>query len=80
MSIYRGTSLIRNRPTLAPYSGFVSRALWWSQRGGGVLMSEALLYHTADFKGISRITHRENLYRVASLIRNTHPLWITVWS
>ena len=27
---YRGTSLIRNRPTLAPYSRFMSRALWWS--------------------------------------------------
>ena len=27
---YWGTSLIRNRPTLAPYSRFVSRALWWS--------------------------------------------------
>ena len=27
---YRGTSLIRNRPTLAPYSRVMSRALWWS--------------------------------------------------
>jgi len=27
---YRGTSLIRNCPTLAPYSRFMSRALWWS--------------------------------------------------
>jgi len=27
---HRGTSLIRNRPTPAPYSRFMSRALWWS--------------------------------------------------
>ena len=27
---YRGTSLIRNHPTLAPFSRFVSRALWLS--------------------------------------------------
>ena len=26
----RGTSLIRNRPTPAPYSTYMSRALWWS--------------------------------------------------
>ena len=38
--IYRGTSLIRNRLTLASYSRFVSRALWWSYRGGLLLMSE----------------------------------------
>jgi len=30
VSVYRGTSLIRNRPTLAPHSRFMSRALWWS--------------------------------------------------
>jgi len=29
-AMYRGTSLIRNRPTLAPGSRFMSRALWWS--------------------------------------------------
>jgi len=28
--IYRGTSLIRNRPTLGPYSRPMSRALWLS--------------------------------------------------
>ena len=27
---YRGTSLIRNRPILAPYSRCMSRDLWWS--------------------------------------------------
>ena len=41
---YRGTSLIRNRPTLAPYSRFMSRALWWSLGGWLVLMSEVPLY------------------------------------
>ena len=27
---YRGTSLIRNRPTLALYNRLMSRALWWT--------------------------------------------------
>ena len=27
---YRGASLIRNRPTLGPYSRPTPRALWWS--------------------------------------------------
>ena len=26
---YRGTSLTRKRPILAPYNRFMSRALWW---------------------------------------------------
>ena len=34
---YRGTSLMRNRPSLTFYSGFMSRALWWSWGGGGSL-------------------------------------------
>ena len=42
-SLYRVTSLIRNRPTLAPYSRFVARALWWSWGGGRFLMSEVPL-------------------------------------
>ena len=28
--VHRGTSLIRNSPTLAPYSRPMPRALWWS--------------------------------------------------
>ena len=28
--LYRGTSLVRNNPSLGPYSRIVSRALWWS--------------------------------------------------
>ena len=28
-SAYRGTSLIRNRPPLEPYSRTMPRALWW---------------------------------------------------
>ena len=27
---HRGTSLIRNRPPLAPYSRTLHRSLWWS--------------------------------------------------
>ena len=30
LSLYRGTSLIRNRHTLGPYSRPTPRALWWS--------------------------------------------------
>jgi len=41
---YMGTSLIRNRPTLAPYSRFMGRDLWWSRGGGRFLMSEVPLY------------------------------------
>ena len=37
---YRGTSLIRNRPLLGPYSRTMSGGLWWPYGGGGVLMSE----------------------------------------
>ena len=29
-SVYRGTSLKRNNPSLGPYSRFMPRALWWS--------------------------------------------------
>ena len=31
----QGTSLIRNNPLLRPYSGTMSVAIWWPQRGGG---------------------------------------------
>ena len=34
---YRGTSTIRMRLLLGPYSGAVHRALWWS-RGGAFLL------------------------------------------
>ena len=37
---YRGTSLIRNCPTLVPYSSFMSRVLWCSKGGRRFLMSE----------------------------------------
>ncbi|KAJ1489294.1 pre-mRNA splicing factor component-domain-containing protein [Baffinella frigidus] len=36
-SAYRGTSLIRNRPPLGPYSRTMPRALRWSQGGGRFL-------------------------------------------
>ena len=31
---YRGTSLIRNTPLLGPYSGPITRVVWWSYGGG----------------------------------------------
>ena len=41
---YRGTSLIRKRLPLGPYSRPIPRALWWSMGGGLFLMSEVPLY------------------------------------
>ena len=35
---YRGTSLIRNRPRLGPYSRTMPKALWWSKGGGGCFL------------------------------------------
>ena len=34
---YRGTSLIRNRVPLGPYSRTMPRALWWPYEVGGFL-------------------------------------------
>ena len=42
---YRGTSLIRNCPSLGPYGRPLPRALWWSCGRGQFLMSEVPLYH-----------------------------------
>ena len=39
MGGYRGTSLIRNRPLLGPYSRTIPRVIWWSV-GGGAVSSE----------------------------------------
>ena len=33
---YSGTSLVRNRAPLGPYSRTVPRAIWWSEGGGAV--------------------------------------------
>jgi len=44
ITVKRGTSLIRNRPALAPYSRFMFRALWWSLGWWRFLMSEVPLY------------------------------------
>ena len=41
---YRGTSLIRKRPPLGPYSRTMPRNIWGSYGGGRFLMSEVLLY------------------------------------
>ena len=43
VGLYRGTSLIRNNPTLGPYSRTIPRVLWWSGGGGLFLMSEVPL-------------------------------------
>ena len=42
--LYRGTSLIRKRLALGPYSSPMPRALWWSEGGRRFLMSEVPLY------------------------------------
>ena len=41
--VYRGTSLIRKRTPLGPYSRTMPMALWGSWGGGLFLMSEVLL-------------------------------------
>jgi len=41
---YRGTSLIRNRPPLGPYSRTMSKGLWWPYGGVIFLESEVPLY------------------------------------
>jgi hypothetical protein len=43
VSDYRGTSLVRNSSPLGPYTRPMPRALWWSQGGGHVFMSEVPL-------------------------------------
>ncbi|KAJ1473209.1 hypothetical protein T484DRAFT_3365307 [Baffinella frigidus] len=40
---YRGTSLMRNRLPVGPYSRTMPRVLWWSWGGGQFLMSEVPL-------------------------------------
>jgi len=39
----RGTSLMRNKPLLGPYSRTMCRAIWWPEGGGLFLMSEVTL-------------------------------------
>ena len=34
--MYRGTSLIRDRTSLEPYSRTMPRDIWWSWRGGAL--------------------------------------------
>ena len=51
---YRGTSLIRNRPPVGPYSSPMPRTLRGSQGGGCFLMSEVPMYGdhlAADIRG-----------------------------
>ena len=44
LNLYSGTSLIRNRLLLGPYSSPVPKGLAWSQGGARFLMSEVFLY------------------------------------
>jgi len=52
---YRGTSLIRTRPPLGPYSRPMPRGLWWSWGGVRFLMSEVPLYRNPSLKNPYRI-------------------------
>jgi len=69
---YRGTSLIRNRHSVGPYSRTMLRLLWRSWGGGQFLMSEVPLYRvrgypdirardvtTAEFCRVSQATFRQ---------------------
>ena len=49
----RGTSLIRIRPTLGPYSTPTPRALWWSSGGRRFLASEVPLYTMYRFPKVA---------------------------
>ena len=51
---YRGTSLIRNRLPVEPYSRAMPRALWWSHGGGRFFMSEVLLSTGRGGGGVPR--------------------------
>ena len=41
---YSGTSLIKDRALLGPYSSTVHKSLWWVPGGDRFLMSEVTLY------------------------------------
>jgi len=58
-NVYRGTSLVRNRHLLGPYSRPMARALWWSQGGGSFLWARYPLMGEVP------------LYRIRSLL----PVW-----
>ena len=62
--VYRGTSLIRKRLSLGPYSRPMPRALWWSEEGGLLLMSEVPLL---VFPVLARPALRKG-YMVAMLV------------
>ena len=53
---YRGTLLIRNRPPLGPYSGYMPRPLCWSQ-GVGAVSFERRTPVTEELFQRSRSTH-----------------------
>ena len=51
---YRGTSLIRNRPPLGPYSRTMPRALWKSLGGGAVSYEHTSAHHARKTRGRRR--------------------------
>jgi len=51
VTVYRGTSLIRKRPPLGPYSSRMPRGLGWSCGGGRLLMSKVTLYVSPEYPG-----------------------------
>ena len=53
-TMYRGTSLIRNRCLLGLYSRTMSRATWWSKGGAQFLRSEAPLYSLPEIVFVAR--------------------------
>ena len=50
---YRGASLIKNNPSLGPYSRLKPWAIWWTLGEGLFLMNEVTLYmlHQVERRG-----------------------------
>jgi hypothetical protein len=65
LEAYRGTSLVRNRHPVGPYSRNMPRALRRSQEGGLSLMSEVSLYG----KGLARQPHPPGATQRAAVSR-----------
>ena len=84
LSVFRGTSLIRDSPPPGPYSRPMPGALWWSYEGRWFLRNEVPLYNVfvgplsptlSLGKGSqrTRVIDLKTKYRGTSLIRNCSP-------